>query len=114
MFLSTLSMASAYFTGYSSKVTSLGKEVDDYYAFGDIWCLDLDIPEHNGHFDEKMFEDSISLKVGAFRCCIQCKKTRMDYFLCQGTCRGKGIYCSKECQHRDWKTHEGIYSCHKM
>ena len=109
-----LPLKSSPFIGYTSRIIATGKEVNGYQHFGDIWCLDLDIPEYNDQFDEKAFEDCQSFKAGAFRRCFQCKKSGLKYLRCQGACGGKGIYCSEECQRKERRFHKRTYGCRKL
>lgn len=86
----------------------------DETTFGDLWRLDLDLPGHSGYFNEQTFQKFTPFKAGPYRSCFTCTKFGFDYFRCQGTCGGKVIYCSKECQRAAWKAHKTIDGCRKQ
>ena len=102
----------AYFAVGAGNVASLfGIDNGDLYYFTDLWRLDLDVPGH--HFDERSFNKLAPFKAGFYRRCYTCQKLGWQFLRCQGTCGGKLIYCSVDCQRRAWKVHKMIHGCRR-
>lgn len=112
LFLPTLLMF-ILCVGSSKRGYSTGEDLPGDHFFGDIWCLDLNIPGHN--FDEKAFLDgSPFLKIGSWRRCYACRSVGRNYYRCQGSYSGKIIFCSVDCQKAAWKIHKRVHGCQKF
>ena len=89
------------------------KSRDVMRCYSDLWELELDLPGHR--FDETSFNAGVPFwKADVYRQCYACKNAGKNYSRCQGSCGGKYIFCSVDCQRRAWKEHRRLHGCKKI
>ena len=88
-------------------------EIPEFCFFTDIHRLDIDLPGSRFQMD-KFLAGDVKLKFRKWRRCSMCKKIGKGYFKCHGTCGGKDIYCSVQCQQTAWQEHKTKFDCKKM